>query len=66
MQRRYWGTKGPKIVRSRPSKTTWHEKTDLELDALADGEPVKGVTDKIGDMVRCMGIWRRLKIGDRT
>ena len=52
MQRRYWGTKGPKIVRCRPSKTATHEGTDLELDALADGEPVKGVTDKIGDMVK--------------
>ena len=34
-------TKGPKIVRRRPSKTASHEGTDLELDALADGEPVK-------------------------
>ena len=39
-------------MRSRASKTGSHEGADLELDALADGEPVKGVTDKIGDMVK--------------
>jgi len=39
-------------VRSRASKTTVLDGADLELDALADGEPVKGVADKIGDMVK--------------
>ena len=39
-------------MRSSANKTAMHEGTDLEFDALADGEPVKGVADKIGDVVK--------------
>ena len=35
-------------MRSRASKTVSHEAANLEFDALADEDPLKGVTDKIG------------------
>ena len=38
------------VERSQASKTVPHEGADLILDALANGKPVEGVTDKRGDM----------------
>ena len=36
----------------------------LNLDALADGEPVKGVTDKIGDMVKLCNAPKDIRVVD--
>ena len=49
-QSRNWSTIGLEIVWSKAGKTISHEGADLELDALANGEPVKGVSDERRDM----------------
>ena len=49
-QRGYRDTVSLEVEWSRASKTVSHEGADLILDALANGKPVEGVTDKKGDM----------------
>ena len=49
-QRGYRDTVSHEVEWSRASKTVSHEGADLILDALANGKPVEGVTDKKGDM----------------
>jgi len=50
--RRYWGAVVPEVVWSRTSKTVSHEEAEFELDVLVNGEPVKGVLDKRGNMAK--------------
>jgi len=45
-KRRYWDTAGIEVVWSRASKTVSHKGADLELDALTNRKPVKGVSDE--------------------
>ena len=49
-QRVYPDTMSLEVEWSRASKTVSHEGADLILDALANGKPVEGVTDKKGNM----------------
>jgi len=49
-ERGYWDTMSLEVEWSRARKTVSHERADLILDALANGKPVEGVTDKKGDM----------------
>ena len=49
-ERGYWDTMSLEVKWSRARKTVSHERADLILDALANGKPVEGVTDKKGDM----------------
>src|SRR6218665_1285233 len=48
--RRNWDTVDLEVLWSRASKTVSHEGADLELDALTNRKPVKGVSDERRDM----------------
>jgi len=48
--RRNWDTVSLEVLGSRTSKTVSHEGADLELDALTNRKPLKGVSDERRDM----------------
>jgi len=48
--RRNWDTVSLEVLWSRASKTVSHEGAGLELDALTNRKPVKGISDERRDM----------------
>jgi len=46
LPQRNWDTVGLEALWSRASKTVSHKGADLELDALANRKPVKGVSEE--------------------
>ena len=47
---RHWNTIDLEVLWGRTSKTVSHEGEDIELDALTNRKPVKGVSDDKRDM----------------
>jgi len=47
--KRYWDTVGLEVLWGRVSKTVSHEGADIDLNALANRKPVKGVSDERRD-----------------